>query len=244
MTEHPNVGFFRPADERAERAIEILDSLGVRPVYDCMLEVVPLGTMPKGEADVLVFTSTTGVEILERRDWSPDGETIAAIGEHTAAALRDAGYGVDVVPEEYSSRGLVEALADRVDGESVEIVRSDHGSDVLLDGLEEAGADVVETVLYRLTRPEGSGQSAEYAASGAFDAVLFTSSLTVQHFVEAARERDLETGALEGLADAVVGAIGEPTAETLREHGVSVDVVPETAEFEALAEAAVAEIEE
>ena len=38
---------------------------------------------------------------------------------------------------------------------------------------------------------------------------------------------------------AVVGAIGEPTRESLAGHGVEVDVVPDVAAFEALAAAVV-----
>jgi len=67
----------------------------------------------------------------------------------------------------------------------------------------------------------------------------FTSSLTVEHFLEAADERGVREAAIEGLNRAVVGAIGEPTRRTAEEHGIDVDVVPESAEFERLAEAVV-----
>jgi uroporphyrinogen-III synthase len=122
------------------------------------------------------------------------------------------------------------------------VARSDHGSDVLLDGLREAGAYAHETVLYRLVRPEGSGESADIAAAGDLDAVLFTSSLTVEHFLDAAAERGVREAAVAGLNRAVVGAIGGPTRETAEAAGVAVDVVPETASVEALAEATVAEL--
>ncbi|MFC6771985.1 uroporphyrinogen-III synthase, partial [Halorubrum pallidum] len=45
--------------------------------------------------------------------------------------------------------------------------------------------------------------------------------------------------AVAGLNTATVGAIGPPTAETAAEHGIDVDVVPDDAEFEALATAVV-----
>jgi uroporphyrinogen-III synthase len=38
-----------------------------------------------------------------------------------------------------------------------------------------------------------------------------------------------------------VGVIGDPTADTARREGIDVDVVPERADFEALAEAVVDE---
>jgi len=86
-----------------------------------------------------------------------------------------------------------------------------------------------------LTRPEGAGDSAELAASGALGGAVFTSSLTVEHFLDAATERGVRDGAVEGLNDAVVGVIGDPTRETARAAGIDVDVVPETADFEVLA---------
>jgi len=236
------VAAFRPDDERLADAVELLDSLGAEPVADPMLEVRPTGETPR-HGEYVVLTSKTGVELAADAGWDPtDGEsetTVCAIGEPTAAVLRERGYDVDLVPEEYSSAGLVAALEDEVEGARVEVARSDHGSAVLTEGLADAGADVNETVLYQLVRPEGSGESAALAAAGDLDAALFTSSLTVAHFLDAADERGVREQAVAGLNDAVVGAIGEPTRETAEREGISVDVVPETADFDQLATAVV-----
>ncbi|MDQ2056156.1 uroporphyrinogen-III synthase [Halobellus sp. H-GB7] len=240
MTRDVRVAVFRPDDERMAEAVELLDSLGAAPVPDPMLAVEPTGAVPDGaddvpDPDIVVLTSKTGVELLADAGWSPGEATLVCIGPRTAAAARDAGWTVDVVPEEYTSSGLVETLADEVDGRRVEVARSDHGSDVLLDGLRDAGADVHETVLYRLVRPEGSGQSTVMAAGGELDAVCFTSSLTVANFLDAADERGVREEAVAGLNRAVVGVIGDPTRETAEGYGVRVDVVPENATFEELA---------
>ncbi|WP_135853297.1 uroporphyrinogen-III synthase [Halorussus salinus] len=225
---------FRPDDERLAAAVELLDSLGADPVADPMLEVRPTGDAPADGAYV-ILTSKTGVELAADAGWDPGDATVCAIGESTADALRDADYEVDLVPDEYSSSGLVEALGSEVEGERVEVARSDHGSEVLTDGLRDAGAAVNETTLYQLVRPEGSGESAALAAEGGLDAALFTSSLTVAHFLDAAEERGVREEAIEGLNEAVVGAIGEPTRETAEAEGIEVDVVPEVADFEELA---------
>ena len=232
------VAVFRPDDERIETAVAVLESLDVDPIVDPLLAVEPTGATPRDDADFVILTSKTGAELLPD-GWDPGDAALCAIGEPTARALDAAGFEVDLVPETYSSTGLVEALADRVDGARVEVARSDHGSPVLRDGLDDAGAYHHETVLYRLVRPEGSGTSVDVAAAGELDAALFTSSLTVAHFVEAAEERGVAAEALAGLESAVVGAIGEPTRETGEGHGIPVDVVPEEATFEALARVAV-----
>jgi len=235
VSDRPRVAVFRPDDDRLSAAVETLETLGAQPVADPMLAVEPTGSSPRTDADYAVLTSKTGAELADAAGWTPGTATVCAIGESTATTLREEGYTVDVVPAEFSSQGLVERLADEVDGACVEVARSDHGSAVLLDGLEAAGAYVHETVLYRLTRPGGAGDSAEMAAAGRLDATLFTSSLTVEHFIGVATERGVREAALAGLDDAVVGAIGTPTAETAEDAGVSVDVVPDEADFDLLA---------
>jgi uroporphyrinogen-III synthase (EC 4.2.1.75) len=112
----------------------------------------------------------------------------------------------------------------------------------LLEGLEAAGAYVHETILYELQIPDSAGESVRQAARGDLDALLFTSSLTVEHFLELARAQEMESAVRDGLEAAVVGAIGSPTAETAAAAGLTVDIVPESAEFEALARAVLGEL--
>lgn len=243
-SDRPRVAVFRPPDDRLAEAIERLEEIGADPVADPMLAVEPTGASPREDADYAILTSKTGAELAATEDWDPGSTTVCAIGDSTAGALRGVGYTVDVVPAEFSSEGLVDHLAGEVGGARVEVARSDHGSAVLPDGLDAAGAYVHETVLYRLVRPEGAGDSAGLAADGTLDAALFTSSLTVENFLDAATERGVREAALSGLADAVVGAIGTPTAETASEAGIEVDVVPAEADFERLARRTVAALKE
>ena len=230
------IAFFRPDDERAESAAALVRELGYEPLSDPMLAVEPTGRTPRPEADYTIFTSKTGAELVAEGGWRPGG-AVVAIGTPTAEALEAAGYGVDRLPTEFSSSGLVAELAADAPGATIEVARSDHGSAVLLEGLNDAGAYVHETVLYRLARPTGAGRSAEVAAAGELAGACFTSSLTVEHFLDAAAERGVRAAAIEGLNHAAVGAIGDPTRETAAAAGIAVDVVPEMATFEALAEA-------
>ncbi|MFC7044043.1 uroporphyrinogen-III synthase [Halobacteriaceae archaeon GCM10025711] len=240
----PSLAVFRPDDERLDRAVALLDDLGVDAVGDPMLAVRETDRVPRDDADYALLTSRTGVELAADAGWDPGAAAVCAIGPRTAGVLEDHGYAVDLVPDEYTSEGLVDALRDAVDGARVEVARSDHGAQVLLDGLNDAGAYVHETVLYDLVRPAGAGDSAERAARGDLDGALFTSSMTAEHFVAAARERGVLEGALDGLDRGVVGAIGAPTRETAESLGITVDVVPEDATFEALARAVVARLGE
>ncbi|QIB72850.1 uroporphyrinogen-III synthase [Halogeometricum borinquense] len=234
MSQQVRVAVFRPDDDRMSDAVELLDSLGATPIPDPMLAVEPTGAMPNS-GDYVILTSKTGVELLAEDGWEPNGSTLACIGPATADAARDAGWSVDIVPEEYTSSGLVERLRDDVANATVEVARSDHGSDVLTDGLREAGANLHETVLYRLVRPEGAGQSTVMVAGDEVEGVCFSSSLTVENFLDAAAERGVREEVIEGLNSLVVGVIGPPTRETAESYGINVDVVPENADFEELA---------
>ena len=235
MTSEVRVAVFRPDDERLSEAIKLIDSLGATPVADPMLEIDPTGSVPATAADYVIFTSKTGIELAADAGWQPDDTTLVSIGSGTTATATKAGWTVDREPATYSSTGLVELLADEVTGKTVNVARSDHGSQVLLDGLAEAGADVTETVLYRLVRPAAAGDSTELAANGELEAVAFTSSLTIEHFLDAATDRGVRAAAIDGLEEAVVGAIGEPTRQTAVDQGLAVDTVPDEATFEALA---------
>lgn len=234
MTQETRVAVFRPDDERLAEAVELLEALGAVPIADPMLAIEPTEESPREDGEFTLLTSKTGVELAVEKGWTPSG-TVCAIGNRTARALREAGYDVDLVPKEFSSAGFVRALNGEVAGARVEVARSDHGSPVLTEGLNDAGAFVHETVLYELVRPPESGVSVERAAAGELEGALFTSSLTVEHFLAAADERDLREGAIAGLSTALVGAIGEPTRETAERAGITVDVVPESADFEKLA---------
>lgn len=234
VTTEPTVAIFRPDDDRLASAADLLESKGMRPVADPMLSVEPTGETPRTDADYAILTSKTGAELVSATNWTPADATLCAIGSKTAGALERRGYDVDVVPDEFTSQGLVDALGTTVDGSRVEVARSDHGSPVLLEGLSTAGAYVHETILYRLTRPDDSGTSVELAAEGSLDAACFTSSLTVRHFLDAAREQGVHAEARAGLNAGIVGVIGPPTRETAEEHGIDVDVVAPTATVESL----------
>lgn len=237
MPDRPVIAAFRPNDDRAEAAISDIEAVGGEALLDPMIEPRPTGSLPRHDAEITILTSRTAAAILDAEGWTPDATTIAAIGPKTATALEGIGIDVDVIPETYTSTGLVDALEDVVPGRTVEIARSDHGSDALIDGLWAAGAYVHETVLYELVRPKTAGRSVDALLDGSLDGLAFSSSLTVEHFLETARERGEEAAVRSRLDEVCVGAIGPPTAETARSHQVSVDVCPESSTFADLVEA-------
>ena len=171
--------------------------------------------------DWLVFTSTNGVEHFwarleaKNRDARALGASqIAAIGPATVDALQMHGIVPDFVPESSISESVAEGLIARgVAGKNVLIARAREGREVLEQMLREAGAEVVIAPCYR-TVPDHS--QAELARAeleaGRVDWVTFTSSSTVQNFVDAIGA-DLITRTRDRFRVACIGPVTAKSAE-------------------------------
>ena len=179
--------------------------------------------------DWLIFTSVNGVDaFLERLRHHgldiravPRETKVAAIGPATAGALGAVGLRVDVVPEEFRSEALIEAIrAGSLAGKRVLIPRAKVAREVLPERLREAGAEVVVPPAYE-TVPSSEGKEvlARELEAGSIDCVTFTASSTVENFVGAfGAERSARL-----LAGARMVCIGPITADTARGFGLRVD---------------------
>lgn len=140
---------------------------------------------------------------------------IAAIGEATAAAARNAGFAVALVPPSYVAEALVACFAGRAAGKHILLARAEVARDVIPDALRAAGAVVDVVDAYRNVLPEAAPELVRSALEATIDAVTFTSSSSVTHLAEAARAA--------GLAFPFAGvpavSIGPITSATLREYG-------------------------
>jgi uroporphyrinogen-III synthase len=159
---------------------------------------------------------------------------VIAIGPTTKKALEEKGINVMGMPGVYSSKGLVEYLCKDVKGKNVSMARSVFGSTVLTEGLTRCGANVLETKVYSLFRPDGEEQKdlIRSALEGRITAFAFTSSMMVHNFFDVAKELETGDDIVQVLNGSIVAAIGLPTAETLRGYDVNVSVIPEEYTFE------------
>jgi uroporphyrinogen III methyltransferase/synthase len=188
--------------------------------------------------DLVCLTSPNGVRLLFERlaDDGRDarslaGARVAAIGPGTARALREHGVIADVVPERFVAEGLVEALAG-IPVRRALIARAASARDVLPDALRERGAKVDVVALYETVAEELG--AAERAALGGADYVTFTSSSTVEFFLQAA-DGSIPAGAR-------LVSIGPVTSATLREHGLEPHVEAQRHDIDGLVEALLADV--
>ena len=187
----------------------------------------------------VVFTSTNGVEKFWNQlqgqglDARALGKSkVAAIGPATEAALKQRGIVPDLVPQSSISEDVAASMIKHdLRGKTVLIVRALEGREVLQGKLTEAGADVRLAPCYR-TLPDNSQADLARAEieAGRVQWITFTSSSTVQHFVDALGARFISSHR----SRFRVACIGPITAETARQLDITPDVVAKSAGVEAL----------
>jgi uroporphyrinogen III methyltransferase/synthase len=195
----------------------------------------------EGRYEWVVFTSANAVRAvrekleglgLDSRAYS--GLRIAAIFDSTIKTLAEWGVKPDLVPSGEQSTAALAAVFPAFDDaldpiNRVFVPRADIATESLSADLSALGWDVEDVIGYRTVRAAPPpADTREAIKTGAFDAVVFTSSTTVRNLVGIAGKPHRHT---------VVAAIGPRTAETCEEHGLQVDVIAPEPEAISLADA-------
>ena len=232
------------AREQASELVELLAAQGAEPIPLPVIRITraeDLGDLDRAIAqldayDWIAFTSPNGVDALVQRllelgkDVRAMGDaSLAAIGPATAERLEARGLRVELVPPEFVSAGLADALIERgMAGTRVLLPRAKAAPATLPDALERAGAEVDVVAAYE-TVPDAEGAAEVRAAleRGEVDVITFTSSSTVRNFVEAMRAATpgVATDVVALTRNALVACIGPVTAETAKEEGLEVGLV-------------------
>jgi len=207
----------------AEQGADVLPFPTIQILPPKSWEPVDKAIRDIAEYDWLLFTSVNGVNAFFARLKSMGGDIrelkgirLGAIGPKTSARLTDFGLRVDVFPDEYRAEALAKVIG-QVRGCRVLLARAADARDVLPKTLEEKGAFVTVTPVYRTIKSRRvASEIKKQLLSAKVDAVTFTSSSTVdgfmQHFTARQRRRIFEK-----TKAAVIGPI---TAATLKEYGI------------------------
>jgi len=180
----------------------------------------------------VVLTSANGARrflaaLRDGRDAA--GVHIAAIGPGTANALREGNLVADLVPPEFVAESLLEVFpSPSASDAKVLLARAEVARDVLPEGLRARGWHVDVVDAYRTVAAAPDSDVLD-AVAGA-DVITFTSSSTVERFLEVAGARRVPR---------VVACIGPVTAGTAREHGLRVDVEAAVHSLDGLVDAVV-----
>ena len=237
--------------EQAETVSDRLRAHGAVPEQVPTIAVEPPRTPQQMERAVkglvtgryqwIAFTSVNAVRAVREKfeEYGLDarafaGVKVAAVGQQTAAALRDFGIMPDLVPAgEQSGEGLADvwpAYDDVLDPiNRVLLPRADIATENLLARLTDLGWEAEDVTAYRTVRAAPPpAPIREAIKGGGFDAVLFTSSSTVRNLIGIAGKPHAVT---------VIAVIGPQTAKTAAEFGLRVDVMAPPPSAAALVEA-------
>jgi uroporphyrinogen III methyltransferase/synthase len=237
--------------EQAEEVSDLLRAQGAVPEQVPTIAVEPPRTPQQMERAVkglvtgryqwVAFTSVNAVRAIREKfeEYGLDarafaGVKVAAVGEHTAQALRDFGIMPDLVPAgEQSAEGLADewpAYDDVLDPiNRVLLPRADIATEGLVARLTDLGWEAEDVTAYRTVRAAPPpAPIREAIKGGGFDAVLFTSSSTVRNLIGIAGKPHTVT---------VIAVIGPQTAKTAAEFGLRVDVIAPEPSVAALVEA-------
>jgi uroporphyrinogen III methyltransferase/synthase len=196
------------------------------------------------EFDWVIFTSQNGVKFAKQRilETGSDsrafaGVRVAAIGDVTAAAVRDElCLKVDLCPKEFVAEALAAALEKRneIRGRRFLLLRADIARPILREKLVADGAVEVRDVSIYETRAAKALPPALLDALAAKEIhwITFTSSSTAKNLVEL-----LGPDYKAKLQGVKIASIGPITTRTLKDLGLDPNVQAETYHVEGLVEA-------
>jgi uroporphyrinogen III methyltransferase/synthase len=180
--------------------------------------------------DWLIFTSANGVHFFWQRLKEkgkirlPSSIKVCAIGPATANQLKEKKISVDYMPKEFIAEAILDGFGKMfINGKRILLARAKKARDILPRGLRKMGAEVDVVEAYRTVKPKGeSKRLRQLLRDGKIDVITFTSSSTVNHFVELLNKEDLKK-LLRGIA---VACIGPVTTKTAKGWGMKVQIQP------------------
>jgi uroporphyrinogen III methyltransferase/synthase len=232
---------------------QLLRNYGARVIEFPTIEIVPPDSWKRVDKAIdrldtyhwLIFTSTNGVRFFltrlrlkKKRLVEFNDLRFCAIGPRTAQELEKAGGKVDIVPERYYAEALARRLGiEQLKGRRILLARAKKARDLLPRKLRTMGARVDVVEVYQTKAPNISGQEIERVfQENKIDAITFTSSSTVENFLQLYEEN---VGLKPPFAGVAIAAIGPITANTLRKRGITPDIIPDSFTIEALTRAIV-----
>ena len=240
--------------EQAPALSNLLAEQGAEPIECPMLEISPPESWgPVDEAiqelssyDWIIFTSVNGVKAFMGRLWFHQKDArslgtarVCCIGPQTKVEANRWGIVADLMPHEFQAEGILESLGQiGIQGLRILIPRAKVAREILPEQLREMGASVHVVHGYQAVPPEAEGEPlSDRFRNQDIQYLTFTSSSTVKNFCQLFTDRE----EMHDLTQhATVACIGPITAQTVKDEGLSVDIVASENTVPALVDAIVA----
>lgn len=222
---------------------QLVSSEGGKIISLPVIDIVPkdpkvveefISIINKKKHDYCAFMSSQAVNILfdlaitinktENVISALNSRTIIAVGPKTRSSLINHRIDVKMVPERYSSEGLIEIFSkmDHIRGKRIIIPRSGASKEFVRKSLSDLGMIVDELFLYTVRTSQINGIWKDFTLlleQKKVDAIIFTSASTVESFFEIMQKLSYNTHSLLKAVKAVI-AIGPFTNEELRKRNI------------------------
>lgn len=221
---------------KAREFSQLVSEQGGRAIALPTIELVPggpeavqefLDKLQKEKHDYCALMSAQAVNILfdtagTEAALALKPAAVIAVGPKTKQALQAHGVNVRLVPDEFSSEGLVDLLSGmEPKGKKIIIPRSGAANEFATKALKGLGMKVDEIRLYsvRTCAPTLAwSEFSELLLQKKVDAVIFTSSSSVNSFFEILEKVSPESPPIDGLTKAV--SIGPFTTRELKKRNI------------------------
>jgi uroporphyrinogen-III synthase len=230
----------------------VAPSVKERAIDDDSVAVRFVEQLEAGEFDLVICMTAVGLSFLrdllaktmpvERLSAALRRTRIVSRGPKPVSVLRSLDVPIEfVIPEPNTWKEVVNAVAEHC---PLRIAVQEYGrpNTEMNQALERLGATVTPVTLYRWEMPddmEPLKEAARRLAAGDVDVVLFTSSIQLDHLLEAARGLGVEEHARSALREGVaVASIGPVMTATLEARGFPVHIIPRHPKMWALVKAA------
>ena len=236
---------------RGQEMIKLIESYGGRAVHAPAMREVPLSSNPEalnfadglfaGRFDIVIFLTGVGARALLHvlEDAHPKERVledlrkvlIIARGPKPVVVLREWKVPIALTaPEPNTWHELLQAIdASQPDLRGKRVAVQEYGvsNPELIEGLGQRGADVTRVPVYRWELPEDTGPlraAVTEVIASRIDVALFTTGVQIDHFFQIAEQERKKDELKAGMERLVKASIGPMTSDTLRGHGLLVDL--------------------
>jgi uroporphyrinogen-III synthase len=230
-------------DIYANEFLQLVSSEGGKTISLPAIDIVPkdpiiveefINIMNKKKHDYCAFMSSQAVNVLfdlagkinktENVISALNCRSIIAVGPKTRQSLINHRIDVKMVPERYSSDGLVDLFSkmDRIKGKRIIIPRSGASKEFVRKSLSDLGMIVDELFIYNLRTSQTNSIWKDFTLlleQKRIDAIIFTSASTVESFFEIMQKLSYNTHSMLKAVKAVI-AIGPFTNEELTKRNI------------------------
>ncbi len=208
-----------------------LNDLGIEAVIFPTIKTIPidfpLETVSK--YDIFIFPSKKAVKYFFSKVepiFLKDKEIIA-VGEKTKKALEEYSIKNIILPETYSSEGVLKLILENLEeykDKKILIPRVKKGIDLLPKELKGKVREISVLPVYEtvLNIPDNLEEVKELFEKKEIDISVFTSPSTFKNFLKIFSEKGKEY-----LKDTCIAVIGTTTAKAVKEEGLDICLIPE-----------------